>query len=122
MGTTLALIGAYTLAGSLSRIPCKSHTSQDISSALSHYEHTLRPTVLSAQKLAPGMPWLIHPQTAWGVWFMRTLIWVLFGVFQLGMMAARLRGPPANEGEGEREVKVEEYGFRRVGVDGVVSA
>lgn len=102
MGTTLALIGAYTLAGALSQHPT------DLPTAFSQYETAMRPTVTKAQKLAPGMPWLIHPQTAWGVWFMHALVWVLFEVTGLHLMIAKLNGPPANE------VPVEEYGFRQL--------
>jgi len=46
LGTSLALVGAYVLAGELA--------SGDLPSALRRYEEVLRPYVTSAQKLPPG--------------------------------------------------------------------
>jgi hypothetical protein len=60
MGTTLALTGAYVLAGELSRNP-------DLSSALAAYEQRLRPLVDKAQKLPPGVPDIANPETEAGI-------------------------------------------------------
>jgi 2-polyprenyl-6-methoxyphenol hydroxylase-like FAD-dependent oxidoreductase len=46
LGTTLALVGAYVLAGELA--------AADLPTALRRYEEVLRPYVTSAQKLPPG--------------------------------------------------------------------
>ena len=108
MGTTLALVGAYTLAGALAQYP------RDHGRAFEQYETMMRPVVAKAQKLAPGMPWLIHPETAWGVWFMHALVWMLFEVCGLYLLAARFKGPPANE------VPVDDYGFRELEDKGCV--
>ena len=64
MGTSIALIGAYVLAGEISRQP------NNISAALASYEYFLRPFVESVQKLPPGIPWIGHPQSklASGCW------------------------------------------------------
>ena len=90
MGTTLALVGAYNLAGALTK-----HTTEDsiqpsdFASIFSDYESATRPLVTKAQKLPPGMPWLIHPQTSWGLWFMRSLLgWIQF--FGLDTALAKL--------------------------------
>lgn len=101
MGTTLALSGAYNLAGALSSNP------NDLEKAYAEYEAHMRPTVIRAQKLAPGMPRLLHPETAWGVWTMHVLMW---SIWKSGIIdtLARWKGPPANE------VPVEEYGFRQL--------
>lgn len=99
MGTTLALSGAYNLAGALSTYP----TSLD--AAFEMYERNMRPTVAKAQKLPPGMPHLIHPETEWGVWFMHVIMWTI-GMTGIADLLARFAGPPAGE------VPVEEYGFR----------
>ncbi|KZM20630.1 oxidoreductase [Ascochyta rabiei] len=62
VGAGSAVIGAYVLAGEVSR-------SQDnIPYALKQYEKTLRPYVEKAQRLIPGAPQIINPQTEWGVW------------------------------------------------------
>src|SRR3954452_11097186 len=46
LGTSLALVGAYVLAGELA--------AADLPTALRRYEEVLRPYVISAQKLPPG--------------------------------------------------------------------
>jgi 2-polyprenyl-6-methoxyphenol hydroxylase-like FAD-dependent oxidoreductase len=46
LGTSLALVGAYVLAGELA--------AGDVRSALRRYEEVLRPYVTTAQKLPPG--------------------------------------------------------------------
>lgn len=102
MGTTLALNGAYNLAGAILQHP------GDLTGAFAQYETTMRPLVDRAQKLAPGMPRLANPETAWGI---SVLLWI--GYF---LWASRLHtllfalglGPPANA------VPVEDYGLRKL--------
>lgn len=60
MGTTLALTGAYVLAGELAR-----HESHE--KAFAAYEKEMRPTVEEAQSLPPGVPWIVYPETRLGV-------------------------------------------------------
>lgn len=60
MGTSLALTGAYVLAGELAR-------HQDHREAFASYERVLRPYVAKAQKLPPGAPRLAHPRTRAGI-------------------------------------------------------
>ncbi len=60
MGTSLALTGAYVLAGELAR-------HQDHRAAFASYERILRPYVAKAQKLPPGAPRLAHPRTRPGI-------------------------------------------------------
>ncbi|UNI15655.1 hypothetical protein JDV02_002166 [Purpureocillium takamizusanense] len=98
MGTTLALSGAYNLAGALLRHP------SDPGAAFAVYEDAMRPTVDRAQKLAPGMPHLLHPQTAWGVWMLNAIMFVLYRSGLLPLLA-RFAGPPAHS------VPVPDYGF-----------
>ncbi|KAF5520269.1 Uncharacterized protein CGCA056_v008670 [Colletotrichum aenigma] len=98
MGTTLALNGAYNLAGAITQFP------NDLQAAFDQYEEKMRPTVDKAQRLAPGMPHLFHPETAWGVWMLNIFV---FCLSWSGLMALAVKWePPANE------VPVEEYGFR----------
>ncbi|ATY61643.1 2-polyprenyl-6-methoxyphenol hydroxylase-like oxidoreductase [Cordyceps militaris] len=59
MGTTLALTGACSLVRVLLRY-------QDaVDQAFAEYEAAMRPVAMRAQKLAPGMPRVIHPQARW---------------------------------------------------------
>ena len=69
MGTSLAFIGAYILAGEISRQP------NNIPAALESYERLLRPYVESVQKLPPGIPWIGSPQSTWGVRVFANVLW-----------------------------------------------
>ncbi len=60
MGTTLAIVGAYLLAGELSR-----HAKYE--DAFAAYEKRMRPFVKKVQSLPPGVPWLAHPTSKFGV-------------------------------------------------------
>ena len=104
MGTTLALNGAHTLAGSL--LQYMSNDNLDYTSAFAQYEIKMRPLVERAQKLPPGIPHIIHPETAWGVWIMRSLS-LIINRSGIGYVLAMLKGPPA------RAIKVEDYGLRQ---------
>ena len=101
MGTTLAFNGAYSLAGALSRHP------DDYATAFAHYEEEMRPIVTRAQKLVPGMPHLLHPETAWGVWVMNCLVGFMTWT-RIGSVLFMFFGPPADA------VPVEEYGFKQM--------
>ncbi|KAK3710053.1 hypothetical protein LTR37_010484 [Vermiconidia calcicola] len=68
-GTTIALIGAYILAGCIA-------TYTDYREAFRQYEIQMRPFVDSAQKLPPGTPWIICPQTELGIAVLRNVAWV----------------------------------------------
>ena len=68
LGTTMALVGAYILAGNLI-----THE-HDLPTALKQYEKQMRPFVISAQSLGPGIPALATPYTKWGIWALRTVI------------------------------------------------
>lgn len=60
MGTTLAIVGAYLLAGELSR-------NLNHEDAFAAYEKRMRPFVEDIQRLPPGVPWLAHPKSKFGV-------------------------------------------------------
>jgi len=100
MGTTLAMAGAYHLAGALISYP----NQYDI--AFEQYEENMRPIVQKAQELAPGMPHLIHPQTFWGVCVLRIFSAVIYWSGLVGLLF-RLKGPPAQV----KEVKGYEFDF-----------
>jgi len=71
MGTSLAFIGAYVLAGEISRHP------GNIPAALESYEKVLRPYFESVQTLPPGIPWILNPQSALGVKALQTTVWCI---------------------------------------------
>ncbi|WP_324590217.1 FAD-dependent monooxygenase [Citricoccus sp.] len=67
MGTTLAVVGAYVLAGEIA-----SHA--DLAEGLAAYERTLRPWVEEKQKLPPGAPRIANPTSRAGVAALRTVM------------------------------------------------
>lgn len=67
MGTTLALVGAYILAGEL-------HRHRDHKAAFAAYEQRLRPYVTRAQQLPPGAPRIAHPRTRAGILLFNTAL------------------------------------------------
>lgn len=60
MGTTSALVGAYVLAGELSK-------SNDVEAALQNYENVLRPFVNDIQKISTWVFSLFMPKTQLGI-------------------------------------------------------
>jgi 2-polyprenyl-6-methoxyphenol hydroxylase-like FAD-dependent oxidoreductase len=65
-GTTLAIVGAYILAGELAR-----HERHE--DAFAAYEKRMRPYVEEVQKLPPGTPKLVYPETKFGVSVLNTV-------------------------------------------------
>lgn len=65
-GTTLAIVGAYVLAGELSQ-----HERHE--DAFAAYEKLMRPYVEEVQKLPPGTPKLVYPETKFGVTVLNTV-------------------------------------------------
>jgi 2-polyprenyl-6-methoxyphenol hydroxylase-like FAD-dependent oxidoreductase len=66
MGTGIAIVGAYVLAGELHATP------EDYAAAFARYEAIMRPFVTEAQKLADGVSWFI-PQTRMKLWLSKKL-------------------------------------------------
>ncbi len=66
-GTTLALAGAYVLAGEVGK-----HKG-DLAAGLRGYEEVMRPLIDDMQKIPPLVPTLMAPQTAWGIWLRNNL-------------------------------------------------
>ena len=60
-GTSLALTGAYMLAGELSK-------QSDVATGLRGYEERMRPLVKEMQKIPPFVNTILAPQTVWGIW------------------------------------------------------
>ncbi|KAJ4292037.1 hypothetical protein N0V90_009936 [Kalmusia sp. IMI 367209] len=61
MGTALAIVGSYVLAGEIAGSP------SDIPAALQRYTNSLRPFSDQCQRLIPGMPHVGIPQTMLGL-------------------------------------------------------
>lgn len=67
MGTSLALAGAYLLAGAVG-------ATADHVKAFASYEREMRPFVDEAQKLPPGVPRIANPRSRVGVRVFRTAV------------------------------------------------
>ncbi|CRG84220.1 hypothetical protein PISL3812_01535 [Talaromyces islandicus] len=72
-GTSLAIIGAYILAGELSKINRNGHPSK----AFEAYETIYRPFVEEEQKVPAFVPKIAHPETGWHRWLLHSGLWVL---------------------------------------------
>ncbi|CAF1450266.1 unnamed protein product, partial [Adineta steineri] len=67
MGTSVAIVGAYILAGEIAR-------HENHKDAFASYETLLRPYITKAQSLPPGAPHFATPQTEWGIWTLHTVL------------------------------------------------
>lgn len=88
MGTSLALAGAYVLAGELA-----AHV--DHRDAFRGYERVMRPYVAQAQNLPPGTPRLANPTTRLGVGVFRGVLRVA-SIPVIGRLTRGLFTPPAD--------------------------
>ncbi|MES2378277.1 MAG: FAD-dependent monooxygenase [Bacteroidota bacterium] len=70
MGTSMAVIGAYVLAGELKA------ANANYTVAFNHYETEMRPLVTACQKLAEGAEWFV-PETRFKLWMSRQMWKVL---------------------------------------------
>lgn len=89
-GTSLALIGAYLLAGELGR-------GDDPTAAFQRYELLVRPRVLAAQKLPPGTARLALPGSKLGVGTIRGLTKVMASRPGSALRGTLSRGHKAQE-------------------------
>jgi 2-polyprenyl-6-methoxyphenol hydroxylase-like FAD-dependent oxidoreductase len=90
MSTSLALTGAYVLAGELAAHPHRT--------AFARYEAVMRPYVDQAQKLPPGTPRIANPRSRAGVAVMNTVLRLAASpaAAHLGGLAAKWFTPPAD--------------------------
>lgn len=88
MGTSLALVGAYVLAGEIAR-------HDDHRAAFAAYERILRPYVDRTQHLPPGAPRLAHPKTRLGLFVFDLGVRLAARVLASGV-GERLSAPPAD--------------------------
>ncbi|MFD9378712.1 FAD-dependent monooxygenase [Streptomyces sp. NPDC059999] len=90
MSTSLALTGAYILAGELAAHPHRT--------AFARYETLMRLYVDQAQKLPPGTPRVLNPRGRAGLATMNTVLRVVGSpaAARLGGLASKLFTPPAD--------------------------
>jgi 2-polyprenyl-6-methoxyphenol hydroxylase-like FAD-dependent oxidoreductase len=94
MGTSLALYGAYVLAGELGHA-LRDGGDGDVPGALARHERVLRPYVEEVQKLVPGTPWIAHPRTSLGIWLLNFVFWFVSASGVMNLI-------PASKGEDKR--------------------
>ena len=113
MGTSLAVLGAYVLAGELSCVDdlASPTTFDGLTAALTRYEERFRPFVVQSQVISRFVPEFMHPGSAWK----RT---VLHGFVRLVSMVLRWEwvGPWLGDTESRDDgFKLPEYAaFERV--------
>ncbi|KAI8809884.1 hypothetical protein BJ742DRAFT_802744 [Cladochytrium replicatum] len=73
-GTSLALLGAYILAGELAALDPGEHPAR----GLEGYEKTFKPFVLKIQDMVPSfVPRMMHPDAKWEVGLMNGMWWTM---------------------------------------------
>ena len=70
-GTTLAMTGAYILAGEIG-----AHRGE-IAAGLKGYEERMRPIIDDMQKIPPLVPGIAAAQSAWGIWLRNNIFAVI---------------------------------------------
>lgn len=85
VGTSLAIEGAYILAGELSKI----ERSEEVPRALERFEEVFRPLYGQMEELPSGYPQMLFPQTVWGLSLRDAVLWLvsktrLYKLFQGG--------------------------------------
>ena len=87
-GTSLAIMGAYVLAGELSKLQAGQHPS----TALDAYEKAYRPWVDGVQK-GHIVPDYFHPQTAWKRSLLHGAVWTLDKIVRVPFIMNRFSKP-----------------------------
>lgn len=95
MGTSLAMVGAYILAGELSELD----DGEAPFKALEAYEKTFRPVVEKEQKIPPFVPGIAHPKTAWERWLLGTFLWLLSKMVAIPWLARKANEADKDEFE-----------------------
>ncbi|KAF2450018.1 FAD/NAD(P)-binding domain-containing protein [Karstenula rhodostoma CBS 690.94] len=101
IGTSLAMAGAYCIAGELSKIT----SSDQVPQALQSYESVYRPFVETKNMDFPLGPQIANPQSAWGNWIFHTILWLL-GTLRVQALASWAFG-----GDDSGGWKLPEYGW-----------
>lgn len=101
IGTSLAMSGAYCIAGELSKIT----SSDQVSQALQSYESLYRKFVESQDMDLALFPQLMNPQSAWGNWILHTVARLLAAA-KIQSLIAWIFG-----GDDSKGWKLPEYGW-----------
>jgi len=97
MGTTLAITGAYILAGELNKLREGEHPA----AAFRAYESTFHPFVNRIQDIPWFSPGIGHPKTAVNRWLLHSLIWTLSKAVQIPWVASKItQGDSESNDEG----------------------
>ncbi|KAH7123600.1 hypothetical protein B0J11DRAFT_315808 [Dendryphion nanum] len=97
MGTTLALVGSYVLAGELVR------NGNDIRAALNAYDEKMKEPIKEYQEMPTGGMKVLFPSSQLGVWLLRTAGWAI-STFRIDQLASWV-----GSGDGKGEWKLPEY-------------
>ena len=87
-GTTLAITGAYVLAGEINDHP------GDLAAGLRSYSDRMQPIIQSMQRIPLGFPGVLTPQSTWGLQIRDTMLYLVSGlmvVYELKPVAAIFR-------------------------------
>lgn len=101
VGTSLAMTGAYCIAGELSKIA----SPEEVPQALQTYEDLYKPFVAKHNMDFALFPQLANPQTAWGNWIFHSIVWLL-ALLRVQKLAVWLGG-----GDDSQGWKLPEYGW-----------
>ncbi|KAK5134443.1 hypothetical protein LTR08_006490 [Meristemomyces frigidus] len=96
MGTTLAVVGGYVLAGELSALKSGEHPTK----AFQAYENKFRPFVEEYQKVPWLFPGFIHPASGWKRWLLQNFISVFAKVGTIPWVASNIFGDNVNDDQG----------------------
>jgi 2-polyprenyl-6-methoxyphenol hydroxylase-like FAD-dependent oxidoreductase len=103
-GNQLAIIGAWVLAQELSR--------NRNSVAFGMFEKRLRPYVENAQSIPLGgyAPWMLNPQTAWGIWLLRVIYRLVWWISRFVLWTRLSRILPDNEQHPYFDLEIQDVG------------
>ena len=102
LGTSLAIAGAYILAGEIARHP------GDLQQGLKAYNERMRPIVDKMCKLPPLIPGVLAPYTTGGLWLRNTVFTVLCWTKMVEFGQRHLAGAFASN---EGDAQLPEYDF-----------
>ncbi|KAF1993055.1 FAD/NAD(P)-binding domain-containing protein [Amniculicola lignicola CBS 123094] len=76
IGTSLAMIDAYTLSGELAKVT--SNSREEVSGALHRFEELVMALVKENGEMPRGFPQLANPQTWWGIAIMHVIVRLVY--------------------------------------------
>jgi len=94
MGTPLAILGAYILAGELSKLGDIQHPKK----AFEAYESAFRPYVERTQKIAPVFPGIVHPKAGMQRWLVQLFLRCVSSAVAIPWVSKRLPSETDDEG------------------------